>query len=205
MVWQRLSGKRNRLRWMLISYPKWSCRTWEGTWNWPFDGCQCRPVRHNVLSTKSRCGSGTLDHDARSSRYITTPMACCRRYLTRARMCLVKTKGKYTGFHLALPARGPHGELVPLQHGGYYVFPSDLQPQEQARIHSAFNSYYSSGSSKRRKRCSRGHRRAVYRHLQEFKEGDCAGVGVYIDPLVGVVNPPLSQLMRVGDRVLVPL
>ena len=41
---------------------------------------------------------------------------------------------KYTGFHLALPARGPHGELVPLQHGGYYVFPSDLQPQERARI-----------------------------------------------------------------------
>ena len=56
---------------------------------------------------------------------------------------------KYKGFHLALPTRGPHGELVPLQHGGYYVFPSDLQPQERARIHSALSAYHSSGSSQR--------------------------------------------------------
>jgi hypothetical protein len=56
---------------------------------------------------------------------------------------------KYTGFHLALPARRPHCELIPLQHGGYYVFPSDLQPQEQARIHSALIDYHSSRSSNR--------------------------------------------------------
>ena len=59
---------------------------------------------------------------------------------------------KYTCFHLALPARGPHGELVPLQHGGYYVFPSDLQPQERARIHAALIAYYSRGSPQLRQR-----------------------------------------------------
>ena len=59
---------------------------------------------------------------------------------------------KYTGFHLALPARGPNGELVPLQHGGYYVFPSDLQPQERARTQSALSAYYSSGSPQPRQR-----------------------------------------------------
>ena len=97
MVWQRRSGTHNRLHRMLISYPKWSCSTWEGTWNWPFDGCRCRPALHYVLSTKSRaCNAADWEPsitNARSSRYITTPMACWRRYLTRARMCLVKTRG----------------------------------------------------------------------------------------------------------------
>ncbi len=54
---------------------------------------------------------------------------------------------KYTGFHLALPARGPQGDLIPLQHVGYYDFASDLQPQQLVSVQAALSAHRSSGGS----------------------------------------------------------
>jgi hypothetical protein len=101
---------------------------------------------------------------------MTTPMACCRRYLTRCPHVLGEDERDRPGaeiecvgaqlYHLVeglLPVcvrvrsrmkrEGNEGGCCWV--GGYYVFPSDLQPQERARIHSALSAYHSSGSPQR--------------------------------------------------------
>ena len=44
---------------------------------------------------------------------------------------------RYTGFHFALPARTAAGKRVPLQPGGYWVYPSQLAPSELASARAA--------------------------------------------------------------------
>ena len=39
---------------------------------------------------------------------------------------------KYAGFHLALPLRARDSSLIPLQHGGYFVFACDLHSHHSA-------------------------------------------------------------------------
>jgi hypothetical protein len=41
---------------------------------------------------------------------------------------------KYTGFHLALPARKADGTAIPLQQGGYFVYDHNITQQDQLRV-----------------------------------------------------------------------
>ena len=50
---------------------------------------------------------------------------------------VAKAHQRYTGFHFALPARTATGQRVPLQPGGYWVYPSQLAPSELARARAA--------------------------------------------------------------------
>ena len=52
---------------------------------------------------------------------------------------------KYTGFHMALPARKADGTVIPLQQGGYFVYAHDLQQQDQLRVRQILRS--TSGAS----------------------------------------------------------
>ena len=47
---------------------------------------------------------------------------------------------KYTGFHLALPARKADGTVVPLQQGGYFVYAHDLQQPDRIRVRQLLDS-----------------------------------------------------------------